>query len=73
MLLSICLIFCQFEPGVAYKSVAYNKACKADDEKPIVRALNECFVNIEPKLALVIPETKTAFKTELTKSEACIN
>ena len=25
MLLSICLIFCQFQPGVAYKSVAYIK------------------------------------------------
>ena len=25
MLLSICLIFCQFQPGVAYKSVAYKK------------------------------------------------
>ena len=23
VLLSICLIFCQFQPGVAYKSVAY--------------------------------------------------
>ena len=23
MLLSLCLIFCQFQPGVAYKSVAY--------------------------------------------------
>ena len=28
VLLSICLIFCQFQPGVAYKSVAYKKACK---------------------------------------------
>ena len=27
VLLSICLIFCQFQPGVAYKSVAYKKAC----------------------------------------------
>ena len=26
VLLSICLIFCQFQPGVAYKSVAYKKA-----------------------------------------------
>ena len=25
MLLSIYLIFCQFEPGVAYKSAAYKK------------------------------------------------
>ena len=25
MLLSICLIFCQFQPGVGYKSVAYVK------------------------------------------------
>ena len=25
--LSICLIFCQFQPGIAYKSVAYKKAC----------------------------------------------
>ena len=25
MLLSICLIFCQFQPVVAYKSVAYKK------------------------------------------------
>ena len=25
--LSICLIFCQFQPGVVYKSVAYKKAC----------------------------------------------
>ena len=28
VLLSICLIFCQFQPGVAYKKVAYKKrAC----------------------------------------------
>ena len=28
MLLSFCLTFCQFQPDVAYKSVAYNKnAC----------------------------------------------
>ena len=26
VLLSICLIFCQFLPGVAYKSVAYKKS-----------------------------------------------
>ena len=25
VLLSICLIFCQFQPGVAYKGVAYKK------------------------------------------------
>ena len=25
--LNICLIFCQFQPGVAYKSVGYKKAC----------------------------------------------
>ena len=29
VLLSICLIFCQFQPGVAYKSVAYKKACSS--------------------------------------------
>ena len=28
MLLSICVIFCQFDPGVAYKSVAYKKSCR---------------------------------------------
>ena len=27
VLLRFCLIFCQFQPGVAYKSVAYKKAC----------------------------------------------
>ena len=27
VLLSICLIFCQFQPGVSSKSVAYEKAC----------------------------------------------
>ena len=26
VLLSICLIFCQFQPGFAYKSAAYKKA-----------------------------------------------
>ena len=26
-LLSICLIFCQVQPGLAYKSFAYKKAC----------------------------------------------
>ena len=26
VVLSICLIFCQFQPGVAYKSVAYKKS-----------------------------------------------
>ena len=26
MFLSICLIFCQFQPGITYKSVAYKKA-----------------------------------------------
>ena len=25
MLLSFCLIFCQFQPGIAYKSVSYKK------------------------------------------------
>ena len=29
MLLSICLFFRQFQPGVAYKSVFYKKACKS--------------------------------------------
>ena len=29
VLLSICLIFCQCQPGVAYKSVAYKNACIA--------------------------------------------
>ena len=28
-LLRFCLIFCQFQPGVAYKSVAYRKACRS--------------------------------------------
>ena len=27
VLLSICLIFCQFQPNVAYKSIVYKKAC----------------------------------------------
>ena len=27
VLLSFCLIFCQFQPGVAYTSVAYEKKC----------------------------------------------
>ena len=27
MLLSFYLIVCQFQPGVAYKSIAYKKAC----------------------------------------------
>ena len=26
VLLRICLIFCQFQPGVAYKSIAYKKS-----------------------------------------------
>ena len=26
MLVSICLVFCQFKPSVGYKSVAYKKA-----------------------------------------------
>ena len=25
VMLSICLIFCQFQPGVAYKNAAYKK------------------------------------------------
>ena len=28
--LSICLIFCQFQPGVAYKSVGYRKSVYID-------------------------------------------
>ena len=32
MLLSFCLIFCQFQPDVAYKSVAYKKACISQDK-----------------------------------------
>ena len=27
VLLSFCLIFCKFQPSVAYKSVSYKKAC----------------------------------------------
>ena len=30
VLLSFCLIFRQFQPGVAYKSVAYKKACTSE-------------------------------------------
>ena len=30
---SFCLIFCQFQPGVAYKSVAYIKKCVVLDNK----------------------------------------
>ena len=37
VLLSICLIFCQFHPGVAYKSVAYKK------KKRIVKRIAEKF------------------------------
>ena len=32
MLLSICLIFYEFQPGVAYKSVAYKKECNYSKE-----------------------------------------
>ena len=31
-LLSICLIFCQFQPAVAYKGVSYKKAFKSYHE-----------------------------------------
>ena len=27
VLLSFCVIFCQFQPGVTYKSIAYKKSC----------------------------------------------
>ena len=30
VLLSICLIFYQYQPGAAYKSVAYKKACTCE-------------------------------------------
>ena len=30
VLLSFCLIFCQFQPGVAYKSAVYKKACTSE-------------------------------------------
>ena len=33
MLLSICLITCQFHPGVAYKNVAYKKVCNLEYER----------------------------------------
>ena len=29
VLLRFCLIFCQYKPGVAYKSAAYKKACNS--------------------------------------------
>ena len=33
MLLSICLIFCQFQPGVVYKSVTYKKSVYFESQK----------------------------------------
>ena len=31
VLLSFCIIFCQFPPGVAYKSVTYTKSVQSDE------------------------------------------
>ena len=39
MLLSFCLIFCQFHPGVAYKSVAYKKGCMCLRVKESLRSM----------------------------------
>ena len=35
MLLTIFLIFCQFQPGIAYESVAYKKTAHVFDDKYI--------------------------------------
>ena len=36
VLLNICLIFSQFQRGVAYKSVAYKKACITVEEDKVL-------------------------------------
>ena len=38
-LLSICLIFCQFQPGVAYKNVAYIKKKRVPENHPVSELL----------------------------------
>ena len=42
VLLSFCLIFCQFQPGVPYKSVAY--------KKNRVKHVKKCKANHVPQL-----------------------
>ena len=36
VLLSFCLFFCQFQPGVAYKIVAYKKSIVAAAERYLI-------------------------------------
>ena len=45
MLLSTCLIFCQFQPGVAYKSVAYIKSMYSSSVS-FIQGRNACHFSI---------------------------
>ena len=48
MLLSFCLFFCQFQPGIAYKSVAYKKkhVPKIDEIRFIAKQSNAPILGI---------------------------
>ena len=37
VLLSFCLIFCQFQPGVAYESIAYKKGAQPENQFSLVK------------------------------------
>ena len=40
VLFNFCLIFCQYQPGVAYKSVAYKKSVYSPDGLQAFKAWN---------------------------------
>ena len=52
VLLSICLIFCQFKPGVAYKSIAYKKACTLKIQQ-CFRKIKKCLEACSSALAQI--------------------
>ena len=46
VLLSFCLIFCQFQPGLAYKSVVYKKACVSLERVLLLEPTNHIYSRV---------------------------
>ena len=66
VLLSFCLIFCQFQPGVAYKSIAYKKGVQPENQFSLVK-LRSFIKNYLPLMSL------TVFITKISKQKKTVS
>ena len=65
VLLSICLIFCQFQPGVAYKSVSSKKSVYLSSEKLLFYTGDSCIDSAKFLDCMSFPERKRKMYSDI--------